>query len=48
MCGFKVLFALVFFRTPRSFLGYFLDFPEATKIAIESLNNNSVMRKRGN
>jgi len=48
MCGFEVLFALMFFRAPRSFLRYFLDFPEATKIMIESLNNDSVMHKCGN
>jgi len=45
MCGFEVLFALMLLRAPRSFLRYFLDFLEATKIAIES---DSVMRKRGN
>jgi len=37
MCGFEVLFALVFLRAPRSFLRYFFDFPKAKKIAIESL-----------
>ena len=48
MCGSKVLFALVLFRTPRSFLRHFLNFLKATKIAIESFKNNFVMRKYRN
>ena len=43
MCDLEVLFAMVLLRAP-SFLRHFLNLLKATKIAIESFKNNSMMR----